>query len=37
MLSEIDNFLDEEHIIIKDVICSLSKFGSLDKKMHNID
>ncbi|ASM34649.1 Uncharacterised protein [Campylobacter sputorum subsp. bubulus] len=32
MLSEIDNFLDEEHIIIKDVICSLSKFGSLDKK-----
>ena len=31
MLSELEYSLDKEHIIIKDIICSFAKLGSLDE------
>nr|DAW71000.1 MAG TPA: hypothetical protein [Caudoviricetes sp.] len=40
MLSELEYSLDKEHIIIKDVICSFAKIGSLDgdkNSQHRLD
>lgn len=37
MLSELEYSLDKEHIIIKDVICSFAKLGSLDEDKSSND